>query len=189
MQKKSIFVLLMLLTSLFVIYPIQNINSMVVTRNIDDRRIGDFTSNLIEKINISSERYGRDYPEILWWYDLDAPCFGSAATDDIDNDGNLELVFGTYFNDEHVYALNANNGSLLWNYDTGGCNDASPVIYDVDLDGELEVIIPASSPYEVYCFDGATGDVEWSRSTGYPNCIDSPQLLQMLIMTINQKLY
>ena len=129
---------------------------------------------LVNNTNFTNERYGRNYPEILWWYDLDAPCFGSAATDDIDNDGNLELVFGTYFNDEHVYALNANNGSLLWNYDTGGCNDASPVIYDVDLDGELEVIIPASSPYKVYCFDGSTGQVEWSTSTGYPNCIDSP---------------
>jgi outer membrane protein assembly factor BamB len=120
------------------------------------------------------ERHRQNYPEILWWYDINAPCFGSAATDDFDNDGNLELVFGTYFNDEHVYALNADDGSLLWNYDTGGCNDASPVIADVDLDGELEVIIPASSPYEVYCFDGSTGDVEWSTSTGYPNCIDSP---------------
>jgi len=116
----------------------------------------------------------RNPPQIMWWYDLDAPCFGSAATGDIDNDGLLELVFGTYFNDEHVYAINADDGSLLWNYDTGGCNDASPVIADVDLDGELEVIIPSSSPYKVYCFDGATGTVEWSTSTGYPNCIDSP---------------
>jgi len=116
----------------------------------------------------------KNSPEILWWYDLNAPSLGSAAVDDIDGDGHLEIVFGTYFNDEHIYALNAENGSLLWNYDTGGCNDASPAIADVDLDGELEVIIPSSSPYTVYCFNGATGDVEWSTSTGYPNCIDSP---------------
>jgi len=111
---------------------------------------------------------------ILWWFDLDAPSFGSAAVGDIDGDDNLEIVFGTYFNDENIYALNAENGTLLWNYNTGGCNDASPAIADVDLDGELEVIVPASSPYKVYCFNGATGQVEWSRSTGYPNCIDSP---------------
>jgi outer membrane protein assembly factor BamB len=111
---------------------------------------------------------------IHWWYQLAAPSFGSAACGDIDGDGHLEIVFGTYFNDEHVYALNADNGTLLWSFDTGGCNDASPVIYDVDQDGELEVVIPASSPYMVYCFDGATGAVEWSHSTGYPNCIDSP---------------
>ena len=113
-------------------------------------------------------------PEILWWYDLGAPSFGSSAVDDIDNDGLMEIVFGTYFNDEHVYALNAEDGSLLWSYDTGGCNDASPLIFDVDMDGDLEVILAASSPYHVYCFNGATGDIEWSVSTGYPNCIDSP---------------
>jgi outer membrane protein assembly factor BamB len=113
-------------------------------------------------------------PDILWWYDLSAPSFGSSAVGDIDEDGHLEIVFGTYFNDEHVYALNAENGTLLWKYDTGGCNDASPAIADVDLDGHLEVIIPASSPYTVYCFNGKTGQVKWERSTGYPNCIDSP---------------
>jgi len=113
-------------------------------------------------------------PEIQWWYDLDAPSFGSAAVDDIDNDGFPEIVFGTYFNDERIIALNAEDGTLLWSYFTDGCNDASPVIFDVDLDGDLEVIAPASSPYAVYCFDGATGNIEWQTSTGFPNCIDSP---------------
>jgi len=112
--------------------------------------------------------------QILWWYQLNAPSFGSAAVGDIDEDGALEIVFGTYFNDEHIYALNAEDGSLLWSYYTGGCNDASPVIADVDLDGHLEVVIPASSPSMVYCFNGMNGDVKWSRSTGSSNCIDSP---------------
>lgn len=112
--------------------------------------------------------------QILWWYNLAAPSFGSSAVGDIDEDGFLEIVFGTYFNDEHVYALNAEDGSLLWSYDTGGCNDASPVIADVDLDGHLEVVIPASSPSLVYCFNGLTGAVKWTRSTGSSNCIDSP---------------
>lgn len=112
--------------------------------------------------------------QILWWYQLNAPSFGSSAVADIDEDGFLEIVFGTYFNDEHIYALNAEDGSLLWSYDTGGCNDASLVIADVDLDGHLEVVIPASSPSMVYCFNGMNGAVKWSRSTGASNCIDSP---------------
>ncbi len=115
-----------------------------------------------------------DYPEIRWWCDLDAPSFGSAAIDDIDGDGRPEVVFGCYFGDERIYALNGEDGSELWSFDTGGCNDASPVIYDVDLDGDPEVIMPASSPYRVYCLSGDSGHVEWSTSTGYPNCIDSP---------------
>ena len=127
-------------------------------------------SNLPDKENLTPERDD----QILWWYQLNAPSFGSSAVADIDEDGFLEIVFGTYFNDEHIYALNAEDGSLLWSYDTGGCNDASPVIADVDLDGHLEVVIPASSPSMVYCFNGMNGAVEWSRSTGASNCIDSP---------------
>jgi outer membrane protein assembly factor BamB len=114
------------------------------------------------------------YPQILWWYDLSAPSFGSAAVGDIDSDGMPEIVFGTYFNDEHIYALNAEDGSLLWSYNTGGCNDASPAIADVDGDDSLEVIVPASSPYHIYCFKGTNGSIEWDVSAGYPNCIDSP---------------
>ncbi len=112
-------------------------------------------------------------PEILWWLDLAAPSFGSAAVADIDQDGKPEIVFGAYFNDEHIYAVNADSGTVLWRYDTGGCNDASPVIADVDLDDSLEVVVPASSPCMVYCFKGETGAVEWSTSTS-PNSIDSP---------------
>jgi len=93
---------------------------------------------------------------------------------DFDQDGKPEIAFGTYFNDERICALNAEDGSVQWTFDTGGCNDASVAIADVDLDGELEVIAPASSPYHVYCFNGASGAIEWSTSTGYPNCIDSP---------------
>ena len=41
---------------------------------------------------------------ILWHHDLLAPSFGSAAVGDIDGDGKLEIVFGTYFHDEHIYS-------------------------------------------------------------------------------------
>lgn len=131
-----------------------------------------FAALVIGLLAVPSLSCAQAEAEIVWWHDLDAPSFGSAAVGDIDRDNKLEIVFGTYFNDEHIYALNAEDGSVRWSYDTGGCNDASPAIFDVDLDGELEVVVPASSPCRVYCFDGATGDVEWSRYIGYS--IDSP---------------
>lgn len=67
---------------------------------------------------------GNQLEGVLWYYDLNAPSFRSAAVGDIDNDGYPEIVFGTYFNDEYIYALNAENATLRWRYNTGGKNDA-----------------------------------------------------------------
>jgi outer membrane protein assembly factor BamB len=113
-------------------------------------------------------------PDTIWTYDLLAQCFGSPACADIDFDGYLEIVFGTYFDDEHAYALNAEDGSLHWRFDVGGGPlDAAPVIADVDLDDSLEVIIPASWGI-IFCLSG-NGELEWRYpQSGWIECIDSP---------------
>jgi outer membrane protein assembly factor BamB len=100
-------------------------------------------------------------PAIKWTFDLDDSAFGQSALGDIDGDGRLEIVFGTYRNDSCVYALNAEDGSLLWKYNTGGCNDAAPLIYDVDSDGRLDVVLAASCRPFTFCFDGASGNLKW----------------------------
>ncbi|MBK5284482.1 MAG: PQQ-like beta-propeller repeat protein, partial [Bacteroidia bacterium] len=109
-------------------------------------------------------------PTIKWWFDTNDASFGQPAAGDIDGDGMLEVVFGCYRNDSSVYALNAENGSLLWKYNTHpvgaeGCNDVAPVIYDVDNDTHLEVIVPSSCNPVTFCFDGQTGAVKWQCNT------------------------
>jgi outer membrane protein assembly factor BamB len=109
-------------------------------------------------------------PRINWWFDTHDSSFGQTAAGDIDGDGKLELVFGCYRNDSCVYALNAEDGSLLWKYNTHspgaeGCNDVAPVIYDVDGDGHPEVILPSSCNPTTFCFDGKTGAVKWRTPT------------------------
>ena len=105
-------------------------------------------------------------PEILWWFDTNDSAFGSAAAADIDADGNLELVFGCYRNDSTVYALNAEDGSLLWKRNLAGfaegCNDVAPIISDIDLDGSMEVVVPSSCNPKTFAFNGANGATEWS---------------------------
>ena len=51
-----------------------------------------------------------DTKRLLWSFELKAPSYGSGAAADIDGDGKLEVVFGTYFNDEFVYGLKAEDG-------------------------------------------------------------------------------
>jgi outer membrane protein assembly factor BamB len=109
-------------------------------------------------------------PTIKWWYDTHDSSFGQSAAEDIDGDGKLEVVFGCYRNDSSVYALNAEDGSLLWKYNASpigghGCNDVAPLIYDTNQDGQLEVIVPGSCNPKTFCFNGATGAVIWETET------------------------
>ncbi len=117
-------------------------------------------------------------PQIKWWFDLLDSSFGQSAAGDIDKDGKLEVVFGCYRNDSSVYALNAENGTLLWKYNTHGagegCNDVPIALYEVDNDDTLEVIVPSSCNPKTYCFRGKTGVVQWQAPTAGS---DSPPTL------------
>ncbi len=109
-------------------------------------------------------------PKILWWYNTYDFSAGQAAAKDFDGDGKYEVVFGCYRNDSCIYALNAENGSLLWKFNaspTGshGCNDDAPVIYDVDNNGTQEVIVPGSCNPKTFCLNGANGSVKWVCNT------------------------
>lgn len=114
-------------------------------------------------------------PEIIWQFDTKDMSFGNACAGDIDNDGYLEIVFSTYFNDGHIYAINSEDGSLLWKYDIGGCSDAAPIIYDIDNDGNLEVILHSSSVPFMFCFNGADGTLKWKRPS---RATDSPPSIE-----------
>ncbi|HOY30767.1 MAG TPA: FG-GAP-like repeat-containing protein [Bacteroidales bacterium] len=118
---------------------------------------------------INANTYAQS-PSITWWFDTHDASFGQTAAGDIDHDGKLELVFGCYRNDSSVYALNAEDGSLLWKNNTHavnaeGCNDVAPVIYDIDNDDTLDVIVPASCNPATFCFNGPDGKIKWQTPT------------------------
>lgn len=108
-------------------------------------------------------------PTIKWSFNTKDNAFGQSAAGDIDGDGKLEVVFGCYRNDGYIYALNAENGTLLWKFNAAGsaegCNDVAPVLYDVDGDGKLEVIVASSCNPTTFCLDGKTGTVKWACPT------------------------
>lgn len=100
-------------------------------------------------------------PEIRWTHTLQAPSYGSAAANDIDGDGKREIVFGTYFNDEHAYALNAEDGSELWKFKSrGGPIDTSVLIADVNGDKQLEIIFGDSAYGTLFCLN-KKGEEVW----------------------------
>ncbi len=108
-------------------------------------------------------------PAIKWSFNTKDISFGQSAAGDIDGDGKGEVVFGCYRNDSCIYALNAENGTLLWKFNAKGsaegCNDVAPLIYDVDGDGKMEVIVASSCNPKTFCLDGKTGAVKWVCNT------------------------
>lgn len=62
----------------------------------------------------------------------------SPAVADLDNDGDPEILVGSY--DSHLYCF-AVDGSTLWATDLNGRILGCPAVADVDSDGALEVVV------------------------------------------------
>ncbi len=111
-------------------------------------------------------------PKVLWTVETKSDSKGSAAVADIDGDQKLEIVFGTYFNDRHVYAVAAADGRVKWKFlSDRGPLDASVAIADIDGDGKSEVLTADSSSGNLFCLDGQ-GKELWRLKL--PNSTDSP---------------
>jgi len=61
--------------------------------------------------------------------------------------------------DRHVYALNADTGTLLWSYSTADMVTSSPAVVN-------GVVYVASVDGNVYALDSATGHLVWNYSSG-----------------------
>ncbi len=106
------------------------------------------------------------FPLVKWQYNTGAPAFGSSAAADLDKDGFYEIVFSTYTNDGRVHCLNSENGTARWTYNIGGCGDVAPLIVDVDKDDTLDIIVNGSCNPTIFCINGMTGKLKWSKPSG-----------------------
>src|SRR5947207_3267072 len=78
-------------------------------------------------------------PHRLWSLDLGSASYGGGAVADLDGTGPA-IVFGTYYNDEHLYCVDAASGAVPWKFRSeGGPFDASVALVDLDGDKKLEV--------------------------------------------------
>ena len=109
-------------------------------------------------------------PQTVWTIDLASPSYGGGAFGRLGD--TPAIVFGTYFNDEHLYAVAAKDGKLLWKFKSeGGPFDASVALADIDGDGALEVLAADSQTGTLFCLDAAS-KVMWKHKL--PSSTDSP---------------
>lgn len=96
----------------------------------------------------------------LWVFPIATYTNSSPALADLDGDGLLEVVIGA--NQEALYALNGEDGSILWQYLLPGTsNSSSPVIADLDNDSLPEVVFATEDSIRI--LQGESGVLAWSK--------------------------
>ncbi len=98
-----------------------------------------------------------DNPAEKWRFFTNGPVRSSPAVADINNDGDIEIVFGS--DDRTLYAVTC-EGSVLWSYQTADCIRSSPAIADLNNDGDTEIVF-GSDDGNVYVLQGKDGSVVW----------------------------
>ena len=111
--------------------------------------------------NISNIYCLSNLGEVKWSINLDSKVWGSASVVDLNNDGYLEILYGS-----HDYKLHCINylGYEEWFFTTADRIIDSPSVADIDDDGTPEILF-ASYDFSVYCLNN-TGGKEWMYSSG-----------------------
>jgi hypothetical protein len=100
---------------------------------------------------------------IIWSYSASGG-FASVAIDDINNDGQYEVVTVGYSGGSwRVIVLRATDGAFVWNYTVN--SSGNPAIADLDNDGYKEIVV-ALMDGMLYALR-QDGTLYWSRNMGF----------------------
>ena len=114
-----------------------------------------------------------------WKFETNSPLLSSPVIGDIDNDGKMEIIFGT--KDGKILSIDM-DGSLKWSYavqgnytemelmfldaETSNSINSSPNIEDINNDGKKEIVF-GTEDGTLYVLD-STGKIFWSFKTQGP---------------------
>lgn len=123
----------------------------------------------------------------------------SPVVKDVDGDGLMEVVFissRSSTNVGSVHCLDGRTGAVKWVFDCLSIQ-GTPALGDVDGDGAIEVVV-ADRQY-LYCLQGSSSNVKWSRYLGSTNELmgspvlgnidDDPAIEVVIINATRSKIY
>ncbi len=155
------------------------------------RKFTDINSDGYAEVIVCDNRYhvyclngaSSGEADVLWRFDtnIDEIGYGSiyddrglGITDDLNEDGVLDVVIGTAWGSRCVFALDGTCGEIIWYYDTHLIGDGGWV-YQVDGrrdftgDGVSDILASAgddgggTGPRAIFLFNGTDGSVEWMQ--------------------------
>ncbi len=132
--------------------------------------------------------------EVKWSKKLNDEVFHSASVADLDDDGYLEILFGSISN--NFYCLD-HTGEEKWRFVTNETANKSPSIADIDNDGQLEILFTSYDTFvytHIYCLN-STGGEEWSCFIGNHTSfisladLDDDETLEAIFCSDDGRLY
>jgi outer membrane protein assembly factor BamB len=156
-----------------------------ITEGLDEKAIQTVYSSYFPPKQISQ------LPIEMWNFTVpesDVETLGLAIAD-INGDGGVEIVFGTYEAPRYgkVYALNGTNGNKLWDHLPIMAPVMGPALGDIDNDGKLEMLFSAYELVIAIEDDGKSD--KWSTTVSstfndaYPTLgdIDNDSKLEVIV--------
>jgi outer membrane protein assembly factor BamB len=125
--------------------------------------------------NFWIKAYRGDNQQLLWQNnDPTDDIYHGGSFADIDGDGKPELAFGCY--DDHVYVVNAEDGSSKWSFDMGAyCYVGGPVVMaDINNDDQYELL--AAGWYKMKAISDSGSQIWNYNIPDYASCFRGPAL-------------